>query len=118
MPEHLNFDTFKDKIFDFESNKEWKFKGERPALIDFYASWCAPCKSIAPILEELSKEYAGKVDVYKINTEEERELSQIFGIRSIPTLLFIPMKDNPQVAHGALPRAEIVRLFKEILDVE
>lgn len=118
MIEHLTFETFKSKVFDFEKHDDWQYSGKLPALIDFYASWCGPCKTIAPVLEELKVEYSGKIDIYKVNTEEEQELSQIFGVRSIPTLLFIPLQGKPQVAHGALPRTEIQKAFKELLGVE
>ena len=86
--EHLTKQTFLDKVFNFEENKEWKFEGKKPALIDFYADWCQPCKIVGPILEELAKEYDGKIDIYKVNTEQEQELSGAFGIQSIPSLLF------------------------------
>ena len=110
--EHLTLDTFKQKIFDFENNKEWKFEGELPAMIDFYADWCGPCKMVAPILEELSKEYEGKIDIYKVDTETEQELAALFGIRSIPSLLFIPKDDKPQMAQGALPKDA----FKDVIE--
>ena len=102
--EHLTLDTFKQKIFNFENSNEWKFEGELPALIDFYADWCGPCKMVAPILEELSEEYAGKINIYKVDTEAEQELAGLFGIRSIPSLLFIPKDEKPQMAQGALPK--------------
>ena len=118
MLEHLTKETFKEKVFNFDVNKEWKFEGEKPALIDFYADWCMPCKMVAPILEELSEDYKGKVDIYKINTEEERELSAIFGIQSIPSLLFIPKDGQPQMALGALPKDTFVKAFKDVLQIE
>lgn len=118
MIEHLTKETFKEKVFDYENEREWKFKGARPALIDFYADWCAPCRMVAPILEELAKEYEGKVDIYKVNTEEEYELASVFGIRSIPSLLFIPKEGEPQMALGALPKETFKRAFKEVLNVE
>lgn len=118
MVEHLTFDTFKTKIFDFEKHNDWQYNGPRPALVDFYASWCGPCKTLAPVLEELKEEYDGKVDIYKVDTEKEQELAQIFGVRSIPTLLFVPMEGKPQVAHGALPRAELERAFREVLQIK
>jgi len=118
MIEHLTKETFKEKVFDYENEKEWKFKGQRPALIDFYADWCAPCRMVAPILEELAKEYNGKVDIYKVNTEEEYELASVFGIRSIPSLLFIPKEGEPQMALGALPKETFKKAFKEVLKVE
>lgn len=110
--EHLTLETFKEKVFNFENNKEWKFEGQRPAVIDFYADWCGPCKMVAPIIEELSKEYEGKVDIYKVNTEEQQELSAMFGIRSIPSILFIPVEGQPSMAAGALPK----KSFKETID--
>jgi thioredoxin len=118
MIEHLTMDTFKQKVFDFEKNTEWKFEGTRPAIIDFYADWCGPCKMVAPILEELSKEYDGKLDIYKVDTESEQELASVFGIRSIPSLLFIPLNDKPQMAQGALPKESFKQAFKDVLNVE
>lgn len=102
--EKLTKDTFREKIFDFEKNKDWKFEGELPAIIDFYADWCGPCRAVAPVLEELSKEYAGKVNIYKIDTDKEQELAAMFGIRSIPSILFVPKEGQPQMAMGALPK--------------
>ena len=115
--EHLTKESFKQKIFDFESNQDWEFNGELPAIIDFYADWCGPCKMVAPILEELSNEYKGKVDIYKINTEEQGELAQAFGISSIPSLLFIPKDDKPQMAMGALPKQAFKDAIKDVLKV-
>lgn len=117
-PEHLTLETFKEKVFDFEANKEWKFKGEIPAIIDFYADWCGPCKRVAPIMEELAKEYDGKVKIYKIDTEVERELAVMFGIRSIPSILFIPVEGQPQMTTGALPKENFVQMIKEVLKVK
>jgi thioredoxin len=117
MIEHLTMETFKAKVFDFEKNTDWKFEGEKPAVIDFYADWCGPCKMVAPVLEELSKEYNGKLDIYKVNTEEEQELAGIFGIRSIPSILFIPMNDKPQMATGALPKDSFKQAFADVLKV-
>ena len=118
MTEHLTADTFKEKVFNFEENKEWKFEGEKPCLIDFYADWCGPCKMVAPVLEELSEEYDGKLDIYKVNTEEQQELSAIFGIQSIPSLLFVPKEGQPQMAMGALPKDTLEKAFKDVLKVE
>jgi thioredoxin 1 len=118
MVEHLTKETFKNKVFDYEKNSDWKFEGKKPAIIDFYADWCGPCKMVAPILEELSKEYDGKLNVYKVNTEEERELAGIFGIQSIPSLLFVPIEGQPQMAMGALPKETFKQAFKEVLNVE
>ena len=116
--EHLTKETFKAKVFDYENNKEWKFNGGLPAIIDFYADWCGPCKMIAPFIEELAQEYAGKIDVYKINTEEEQELAQVFGITGIPSILFIPKDDKPQMAVGALPKDALKKAVKEVLKVD
>jgi thioredoxin 1 len=113
--EHLTKETFKEKVFDFETEKEWKFKGTQPCIIDFYADWCAPCKMVAPIMEELSHEYSGKVDVYKVDTEAEQELAGIFGIRSIPSILFCPVGAQPQMAAGAMPKPQFVQAINDIL---
>jgi thioredoxin 1 len=118
MTEHLTAETFKQKVFNYETNKDWKFEGELPCLVDFYADWCGPCKMVAPILEELADEYAGKMNVYKVNTEEEQELSSVFGIQSIPSLLFVPKEGQPQMAMGALPKDTFKKAFKEVLKVE
>jgi len=118
MIEHLTSETFKNKVFDFEINKEWKFEGPLPALVDFYADWCGPCKMVAPVLEELAGEYSGKLDIYKVNTEEQRELASLFGIQSIPSLLFIPKDGQPQMATGALPKDSLKQAFKDVLKVE
>ena len=118
MIEHLTSETFKNKVFDFEINKEWKFEGPLPALVDFYADWCGPCKMVAPILEELAGEYNGKLDIYKVNTEEQRELASLFGIQSIPSLLFIPKDGQPQMSTGALPKDSLKQAFKDVLKVE
>lgn len=119
--EELTLDTFKSKICDcgFDGgNTEWKYKGAVPAVIDFYADWCSPCKLIAPILEQLSKEYDGKISMYKVNTEKETELARAFGITSIPSILFVPLDGEPQMAAGALPKQEFKRAFKEVFGIE
>lgn len=103
---------FKDNIFDYEVEQEWKYKGQLPAIIDFYADWCGPCKMVAPVLEELAGEYEGKVTIYKVDTEAEQELSSIFGIQSIPTFLFIPLEGVPMVQAGALPK----QAFKQVIE--
>ena len=113
--EHLTKETLLKKVFNFEQNKEWKFEGELPCLIDFYADWCQPCKMVAPILEELSEEYKGKINIYKIDTEAERELSAAFGIQSIPSLLFCPSDGQPQMAQGALPKETFKQVIDEVL---
>jgi len=118
MIEHLTIDTFKMKVFNFEENKDWKFEGDTPCIIDFYADWCGPCKMVAPVLEELSKEYGSKLNIYKVNTEEERELAAMFGIQSIPSLLFVPKDGKPQMAMGALPKATFEQAFSEVLGVK
>jgi thioredoxin 1 len=113
--ENLNLDAFKNKIFNFEENKEWKFEGELPAIIDFYADWCGPCKMVTPILEELSEEFKDKINIYKIDTDKEQELSAIFGIRSIPSVLFIPKEGKPQMSMGAMPKENFVQAINEVL---
>jgi thioredoxin 1 len=118
MVEHLTKETFKSKVFNFEKNKDWKFEGTKPCIIDFYADWCGPCKMVAPVLEELSKDFDGKLDVFKVNTEEEQELASAFGIRSIPSFLFVPAEGQPQMAMGALPKETFVQAFKDVLGVE
>jgi thioredoxin 1 len=118
IPEKLTTDTFKKKIFDYESNKEWKFNGGRPAIIDFYADWCGPCRMLAPILDEVSVEYAGKVDVFKIDTEAQPELAQLFGIRSIPSVLFVPMTGEPAMNAGFIPREGFDRAISELFGVK
>ncbi len=113
--EHLSKETFLEKVFNFETNEEWKFEGQIPCLIDFYADWCGPCKMVAPILEELSKEYEGKINIYKVDTEAEQELSAAFGIRSIPSMLFCPMDGKPQMAMGALPKQALKDAINDVL---
>jgi len=114
MTEHLNKETFKTKVFNYEKNQEWKFEGDIPCVIDFWAPWCGPCRMVGPVLDELSEEYEGKINVYKINTDEEQELGAMFGIRSIPSILFVPVEGQPKMAVGALPKNNI----KEIIDKE
>jgi thioredoxin len=116
--EHLTEESFKNKVFNFEENKEWKFEGELPCLIDFYADWCGPCKIVGPILEELQNEYEGKINVYKIDTESERNLAGMFGIQSIPSLLFVPQNGQPQMAVGALPKESLKKAIKDVLKVD
>lgn len=119
--EHLTLDTFKEKVCECGldgGEATWDYKGDKPAVIDFYADWCGPCKMLGPILEDLSKEYEGKVDIYKVNTENEQQLAGMFGITSIPSILFVPLEGKPQMAAGALPKNEFKRLFKEVLKVD
>ena len=118
MTEHLTKETFLSKVFNYEASKEWKFEGNKPCIIDFYADWCGPCKIVAPILEDLASEYEGKLDVYKVDTEKETELASAFGIRSIPSLLFVPKDGQPRMAMGALPKETFVKAFKDVLGVE
>ncbi len=113
---HLTKAEFLEKVYNYEQNpNELKYEGDKPALVDFYASWCGPCKAIAPVLEELAAEYEGEIYIYKVNTEQEQELSQAFNIRSIPTLLFIPMQGKPTMAQGAMPKAELKKNIDELL---
>lgn len=105
---------FKAKVFNYEHATEWSFAGERPALIDFYADWCGPCKAIAPVMEQLSEEYAGQLDIYKVDTDAEQELSMVFGINSIPSLLFIPLQGQPMMQAGALPK----HILKSVIEKE
>jgi len=118
MPENLTAAAFKEKVFDYEKNKEWKYQGDLPCIVDFHADWCGPCRMVAPVLEEVSKDYEGKLRVYKVNTDEEPELAGAFGIQSIPSLLFIPTAGQPRMAAGALPRKAVEQAIKEVLDVE
>ena len=113
--EHLTKETFLAKVFNFEENKEWKFEGDKPCIIDFYADWCQPCKVLSPILDELSKEYEGKIDIYKVDTEAEQELAGAFGIRSIPSILFCPADGQPQMAQGALPKESLIQAINDVL---
>ena len=118
MTENLTRETFLEKVFNYTENKDWKFEGDKPALIYFYADWCGPCKMLAPILDQLSEEYGDKINIYKIDTEAEQELAAAFGIRSIPSMLFCPMDAEPQMANGALPKAELERVIADVLKVE
>jgi len=115
MTHMLTKAEFLTKIFDYENKQDWDYQGDVPALIDFYADWCQPCKMVAPILEELSVEYDGKLKIYKIDTEAEQELAGIFGIRSIPSLLFIPKDGKPQMAQGALPKPQLKEAIESVL---
>lgn len=113
---NLTKEEFLNKVMDYEKNpSEWKYKGDKPAIVDFYASWCGPCRMLTPILEEIAKEYKGQIYIYKVDTEAEEELSQAFGIRSIPTLLFIPMEGQPMMTQGMMMKAEINKIIKERL---
>jgi thioredoxin 1 len=111
----LTTQDFKEKIFNYEKEKEWSYNGQLPIVIDFYADWCGPCKMVAPILEELSREYEGKLAIYKVDTEVEMELASVFGIRSIPTFLFIPVDGDPMMQPGALPKKAFQQIIEERL---
>ena len=117
MAENLNKESFLSKVFDYENNKDWKYEGELPAVVDFWAPWCGPCKTVGPIIEELSEEYKGKVSFYKVNTDEEQELGAAFGIRSIPSLLFIPKEGQPKMSVGALPKQAMKEAIEKELSV-
>lgn len=108
----LTADRFKEEVFDYTKEKDWKFKGDKPAIIDFYADWCGPCQMVAPVLEELSDTYKDEVAIYKVDTEVEQELSAVFRIRSIPSILFIPMDKQPMMQAGALPKSALENLIK------
>jgi thioredoxin len=116
--ESLTKEGFIKKVFDFEKNKEWKFEGELPCIIDFYADWCGPCKMVEPVLEELAEEYKDRIDIYRIDTSSEQELAAAFGIRSIPSILFVPKDGKPQMAVGALPKETIKDAIKAVLRIE
>ncbi len=112
-PESLTAETFKQKVFNYEKNKEtWVFNGKIPCIIDFYADWCKPCKMVAPIMEELANDYKGKVNVYKVNTDQQKELASLFNIRSIPSVMFCPMEGKPQMTTGAYSKDQ----YKKYID--
>ena len=115
-PEYLTYETFKEKVWDFEKNSnEWVYKGDVPCVIDFYADWCKPCKMVAPIMDDLAKKYEGKIKIYKIDTDKEKKLAGVFGIRSIPSVLFSPMKGRPEMQTGALPKADYIKIIEDVL---
>ncbi len=115
---HLDASTFKSTVFDYENNKEWKYLGTKPAILDFYADWCGPCKMLAPHLEEIQKEYGGNLQVYKINTDEQRELAQAFGIQSLPTIVFIPVTEQPTALMGYRGKSDLEDVIAEVLKVK
>jgi len=117
MAEKLTAASFKEKIFDYTTKKEWEYSGELPAIIDFYAEWCGPCKMLSPVLEKIAEKYSGKIHVYKVDTDAEPELSGVFGIQSVPTIYFVPKEGQPTYASGALPQADLERAIAEILKV-
>lgn len=107
---HLTKAEFLKKVMDYENNvNEWKYLGDKPAIIDFYADWCGPCKKLSPILEEIAAEYEGEVIIYKVNVDNERDIATAFGIRSLPTLFFVPKQGNPSVVEGFLPKEELYK---------
>lgn len=115
--QQLTKETFIEKVFDYENNNEWVFKGDKPCIIDFYADWCGPCKIVSPILEELDKEYQGQIDFYKVDTDVEQELAIVFGIRSIPSILFCPVDENPRIAVGAMPKESFEQAISDLFKI-
>jgi len=115
--ELLTPDAFKLKVFDYEKNKEWKFAGELPSIVDFYADWCGPCRMLSPVLEEISREYQGKINIYKVDTEKHPELAALFRVRGIPTLIFIPMDDKPTTSSGFLSKEVLRNIIQDVLKV-
>ena len=112
----LTKEEFLKRVVNFEAHPDkWIFEGERPCIVDFYVSWCGPCKMVAPILDEQAGEYAGKIDIYKVDTEKETRLAEVFGIRSIPTILFCPIDGQPQMAKGAMGKADFKKIIEETL---
>ena len=118
LMESLSKESFLQKVFNYEQNKEWKFEGELPCIVDFYADWCGPCKMVEPILQELAQEYQGKLNIYRVDTQAQQELAAAFGIQSIPSILFVPLSDKPQMAVGALPKEALKKTIKDVLKVE
>jgi len=115
--ESLTKETFLQKVFNYEQNKKWKFEGDLPCIIDFYADWCGPCKLVSPVLKELAKEYRSKLNIYKVDTDAQQELASLFGIQSIPSILFVPLNGKPQMSVGALPKNSIKKAIVEVLKV-
>ena len=116
--EHLTKVTFKQKVFDFEVNKQWKYAGNVPCIIDFYADWCGPCKKLAPTVEQIAKDYKGKINVYKVNVDEQQELAGAFGIQGIPAVLFCPQTEKPQMSTGLISRADFDKAIKDVLKIQ
>ena len=112
---YLNTKEFKARIFDYTTNAEWQYKGDKPCVIDFYTTWCGPCKRLAPIMEELSQTYCDQVKFYKVDTERERELAGVFRINSIPQVLYIPVDGEPILLKGLYPKENIVEIIDEYL---
>jgi thioredoxin len=118
MVEQLTTEDFKEKVFDFENYSAWNYEGDLPCIVDFYADWCGPCKMVAPIMEELAQDYEGKILFFKVNTQVEQDLAAVFGIRSIPSILFVPTQGQPQMAVGALPKESMEKAIADVLKVE
>jgi thioredoxin 1 len=112
---YLTNETFKQMVYDYDKNKEWKYEGSKPAIIDFYATWCPPCRQLSPLVEEIAQEYSGKIVVYKVDTDKEKILAQHLGISGLPTLLFIPAKGKPQASMGFIPKETIIKTINNIL---
>ena len=112
---YITTEQFRARVFDYKAEKEWKYKGSKPCVIDFYTTWCGPCKRLAPIMEELSQKYCDQVVFYKADTELERELAYVFGINSIPQVLYIPVEGKPMLLKGLYPKEEIVKIIDEVL---
>ena len=117
MTEHLDGEEFKRRVFDWANQEEWKYEGSMPAIVDFYAEWCGPCKALGPVLEELSGKYQGKMSVFKVDIDKEPELASVFGVQSVPTLLFIPQEGRPSMALGALPKPQLEKVIGDVLKV-
>ena len=117
LMESLSKESFLQKVFNYEQNKEWKFEGELPCIVDFYADWCGPCKMVEPILQELAQEYQGKINIYRVDTQAQQELAAAFGIQSIPSILFVPLNDKPQMSVGALPKNAIKKAINKVLNI-
>lgn len=115
---YLDAASFKEKVFNYETSKAWNYNGKVPAILDFYADWCGPCKQLSPVLEQIQKEYNGKIQIYKIDTDKQKELAATFGIRSLPTIVFVPMEGEPQAAMGFRPKNDLETMITEILKVE
>lgn len=117
MVKNLTTEEFKEQIFNYEENEEWKFNGKTPTIIDFYSDWCGPCKTIEPLLKEIDEEFNGKINIIKINVEKEPDIAAAFGIRGIPSLLLVPMDGQPQMVQGALPKETLVGTIQDVMKV-
>ncbi len=113
----LSTQEFKEQIWNYDKNKEWKFDGKKPIIIDLYATWCGPCKRLAPILSDIQKDYGDKIQIYKVDTDKERELARLFNVSSIPLMVFIPLKGDPFLVSGLRPKEQLVQIINEKLIV-